>query len=267
MHPQRALAARPDRDRGAEPQLRDRRRSRRARPRRTYGVTDSMMMFKSSKVKKEAWQFLERGRLHRQVAQGVHPQGGLPAGPQVGGADPHFADDPKLKAFTDHPAARPLRAADPELGADGGRRPRRPCSRSTSARRSPRPALEAAAAKIDELLQQQLTAAGPEGRAAGTDARSDRSTGVRRSRPWPAVLLILPSLVFAFWIIGYPVYDVADTSMHVVNRFGQVKDFAGLANFRQPVCRPPVPALPVAHAGLDAHRRRRDGRCSPSRSR
>ena len=51
---------------------------------------------------------------------------------------------------------------------------------------------------------------------------------MRRSRPGLPYLLILPSLVLAFWIIGYPVYDVANTSLHVVNRFGQVKDFAGL---------------------------------------
>jgi multiple sugar transport system permease protein len=44
-------------------------------------------------------------------------------------------------------------------------------------------------------------------------------------------LLILPSLVLTFWIIGYPVYDVANTSVHVVNRFGQVRDLAGGANF------------------------------------
>jgi multiple sugar transport system permease protein len=55
---------------------------------------------------------------------------------------------------------------------------------------------------------------------------------MRRSRPGLPYLLILPSLLLAFWIIGYPVYDVANTSLHVVNRFGQVKDFAGLANFR-----------------------------------
>jgi multiple sugar transport system permease protein len=55
---------------------------------------------------------------------------------------------------------------------------------------------------------------------------------MRRSRPGLPYLLILPSLLLAFWIIGYPVYDVANTSLHVVNRFGQVRDFAGLANFR-----------------------------------
>jgi multiple sugar transport system permease protein len=55
---------------------------------------------------------------------------------------------------------------------------------------------------------------------------------MRRSRPGLPYLLILPSLLLAFWIIGYPVYDVANTSLHVVNRFGQVRNFAGLANFR-----------------------------------
>jgi len=54
---------------------------------------------------------------------------------------------------------------------------------------------------------------------------------MRRSRPGLPYLLILPSLLLAFWIIGYPVYDVANTSLHVVNRFGQVRNFAGLANF------------------------------------
>ena len=44
-------------------------------------------------------------------------------------------------------------------------------------------------------------------------------------------LLILPSLVLAFWIIGFPIWDLADTSLHAVNRFGQVKGFAGFANF------------------------------------
>ena len=43
--------------------------------------------------------------------------------------------------------------------------------------------------------------------------------------------LVLPSLLLTAWIIGYPVWDLANTSTHVVNRFGQVRDFAGFANF------------------------------------
>jgi multiple sugar transport system permease protein len=52
-----------------------------------------------------------------------------------------------------------------------------------------------------------------------------------RTRTLPALLMILPSVALAFWIIGYPIYDVAHTSLHAVNRFGKVQDFAGLANF------------------------------------
>lgn len=44
-------------------------------------------------------------------------------------------------------------------------------------------------------------------------------------------LMILPSIVLALWIIGYPIWDVARTSLHVVNRFGQLRGFAGAANF------------------------------------
>jgi multiple sugar transport system permease protein len=54
-----------------------------------------------------------------------------------------------------------------------------------------------------------------------------------RTRTLPALLLILPSLLLAFWIIGYPIYDVAHTSVHAVSRFGKVQGFAGLANFEK----------------------------------
>ncbi len=53
---------------------------------------------------------------------------------------------------------------------------------------------------------------------------------MRRSALLPYVL-ILPSVALAIWIIGYPIYDVAHTAVHEVNRFGQVRSFAGLANF------------------------------------
>ena len=52
-----------------------------------------------------------------------------------------------------------------------------------------------------------------------------------RTRTLPALLLILPSVALALWIIGYPIYDVAHTSVHNVNRFGLVRGFAGVANF------------------------------------
>ena len=45
-------------------------------------------------------------------------------------------------------------------------------------------------------------------------------------------LLILPSLLFAFWIIGYPIFDMAGMSVHAVNRFGS---------------RPPSTASAISH--------------------
>ena len=46
-----------------------------------------------------------------------------------------------------------------------------------------------------------------------------------------AALMILPSLLLAFWIIGYPIYDVIMAATHEVNRFGKLKDFVGTGNF------------------------------------
>jgi multiple sugar transport system permease protein len=55
---------------------------------------------------------------------------------------------------------------------------------------------------------------------------------MRRSAVSPLpYLMILPSIALALWIIGYPIWDVTRTSLHVVNRFGQLRDFAGAANF------------------------------------
>ena len=55
---------------------------------------------------------------------------------------------------------------------------------------------------------------------------------MRRSAVSPLpYLMILPSILLALWISGYPIWDVTRTSLHVVNRFGQLRDFAGLANF------------------------------------
>ncbi|TGQ39435.1 MULTISPECIES: sugar ABC transporter permease [unclassified Mesorhizobium] len=49
-----------------------------------------------------------------------------------------------------------------------------------------------------------------------------------RSTP---LLMILPSLGLAMFVIGYPIVDLAWTSLHEVSRFGQLRDFAGLYNF------------------------------------
>ena len=57
----------------------------------------------------------------------------------------------------------------------------------------------------------------------------------RRAAPY---LLVLPSLILAFWIIGYPIWDVANMSLHAVNRFGQLKGFTGFDNFSHLVSEP-----------------------------
>ena len=58
-------------------------------------------------------------------------------------------------------------------------------------------------------------------------ARSEGRVG-RASAPY---LLILPSLLFTFWIIGYPVFDLAQMSVHNVNRFGLTTGFNDLENY------------------------------------
>ena len=47
-----------------------------------------------------------------------------------------------------------------------------------------------------------------------------------------AWVMVLPSLALAFWIIGYPIYDVVMAAVHEVNRFGKLRDFVGFGNFQ-----------------------------------
>lgn len=51
-----------------------------------------------------------------------------------------------------------------------------------------------------------------------------------RSTP---LLMILPSLVLAMFVIGYPVVDLAFTSMQEVSRFGQLRGFIGFENYAE----------------------------------
>jgi multiple sugar transport system permease protein len=46
--------------------------------------------------------------------------------------------------------------------------------------------------------------------------------------PW---LLILPSLILALGVIGYPFYEILRLSVSQVSRFGQVRGFVGFDNF------------------------------------
>ena len=43
--------------------------------------------------------------------------------------------------------------------------------------------------------------------------------------------MIFPSLALAFFIIGYPLWDLVSTSVHEVNRFGQVLGYTGADNY------------------------------------
>ena len=52
----------------------------------------------------------------------------------------------------------------------------------------------------------------------------------RRLTPY---LLILPSLLFAFWIIGYPIWEMAQMSVSSVNRFGKMGSFNYFENFER----------------------------------
>jgi multiple sugar transport system permease protein len=53
----------------------------------------------------------------------------------------------------------------------------------------------------------------------------------RRAIPLAPWLLILPSLVLALVIIGYPFYEILRLSVANVSRFGLVRGYLGLANF------------------------------------
>lgn len=118
----------------------------------TYGVTDSIMMFASSGAKDAAWKFLDEAVFSdRWRREFTLKEGFLPVFKSVA-ADPHFADDPRLKAFTDmlpHARFAPLIPSWEEM-AD-----------ITSAalqqiylgEAEPEAALEAAAARIDALLR------------------------------------------------------------------------------------------------------------------
>jgi ABC-type glycerol-3-phosphate transport system substrate-binding protein len=95
------------------------------------------MVFKSSKAKQEAWKFLsdtafsEKWRREFTLKEGFLPVTKAEA------ADPHFANDPQLRAFTDLlPNAKfaPLI----RTGSRSPTRPRARCRRSTSARPSRR---------------------------------------------------------------------------------------------------------------------------------
>lgn len=64
-----------------------------------------------------------------------------------------------------------------------------------------------------------------------TMSRARAPSNGRIGRASAPYLLILPSILFSFWIIGYPIFDLAGMSIHQVNRFGQSTGFNDLANY------------------------------------
>lgn len=70
--------------------------------------------------------------------------------------------------------------------------------------------------------------------AARPGAAGGRAAGVhlalRRAAP---LWMIAPSVLLALFIIGFPVFDLIRSSLHEVNRFGQLRDFIGLASFAE----------------------------------
>jgi multiple sugar transport system substrate-binding protein len=65
----------------------------------TYGVTDSIVLFDNSKVKDEAWQFLDFLFTTEQRTKFDKVEGFLPVNAKEA-ADPYFADNTDLKVFT-----------------------------------------------------------------------------------------------------------------------------------------------------------------------
>jgi len=72
-----------------------------------------------------------------------------------------------------------------------------------------------------------VTAAAGGSAMSRAKARSNGRVG-RASAPY---LLILPSILFAFWIIGYPIFDMAQMSLQTVNRFGGMTGFNDFGNY------------------------------------
>lgn len=66
------------------------------------------------------------------------------------------------------------------------------------------------------------------GRATSRARAPSRGRVGRAGAPY---LLVLPSILFAFWIIGYPIFDMAQMSLQTVNRFGATSGFNDFGNY------------------------------------
>ncbi|WP_062226104.1 carbohydrate ABC transporter permease [Aureimonas frigidaquae] len=55
---------------------------------------------------------------------------------------------------------------------------------------------------------------------------------MRAERAFLPYLMIAPSLLLAAAIVVWPIVELSELASHSVNRFGQIRDFVGLANFQ-----------------------------------
>jgi multiple sugar transport system substrate-binding protein len=119
----------------------------------TYGVTDSIMMFRSSQAKDAAWKFLQDAAFSEKWRREFTLKEGFLPVTKAEAADPHFVNDPQLKTLTDLlPVAKfaPLipnweQMADTTAGA---------LQRIYLGQAQPEAALKEAAAAIDGLIRQ-----------------------------------------------------------------------------------------------------------------
>ena len=118
----------------------------------TYGVTDTLMVFKSSTQKQLAWQFLtETAFSPKWRIEFTTKEGFLPV-TKVEAEQPIFTQDPQLKAFTDMlpyahfapPIANWEQMVDAEISA---------LQKVYIGKAEPEAALKEAAASIDALMK------------------------------------------------------------------------------------------------------------------
>lgn len=120
----------------------------------TYGVTDSMMLFKSSQQKEIAWQFLSEAAFNPKWRIDFTTKEGFLPVTKVEAEQPQFTNDPQLKAFIEMlPYAHfaPLipnweQVADTTIRA---------LQKVYTGEAKPEAALEEAARSIDSILQQR----------------------------------------------------------------------------------------------------------------
>ena len=67
--------------------------------------------------------------------------------------------------------------------------------------------------------------------AGSAIGRTKAPSGGRIGRASAPYFLVLPSILFAFWIIGYPIFDMAQMSLQTVNRFGATSGFNDFGNY------------------------------------